>query len=211
MGTILHLLLAVSATLIHTAPEYLTAPAPAVDEPTIEVPAPEASPVRVDVDDLPADLRRSVGWAIALFERADLTLPPLQFVHHGDDDLPCGGYRGVHEVRGARSVIGLCTTDTGPITDATILHELAHAWLEHHMPAARQADFQALRGYEHWRDHGVGWGEQGCEQAAEILVWGLIDRPIGFVTFDDTGCDALDAGYRTLTGSAPLHGYRDLC
>lgn len=44
-----------------------------------------------------------------------------------------------------------------------------------------------------------------------MLVWGLIDRPVGIVTISDNSCDDLDAGYRVLTGQPPLHGYRDYC
>ena len=211
MGTILHLLLAISAALIHTGPGYVTSSTPSIDEPATDAPALEPIPPQLELADVPDELLGSVIWAIGLFEQADLALPPLQLVHHGDDKTPCGGYRGVHEIRGDRSIIGLCMTEPGPITNATILHELAHAWLEHHLPTTRKADFQALRGYDNWRDHSAPWGEQGCEQAAEIIVWGLIDRPIGFVTFANSSCDALDAGYRTLTGTATLHGYRDLC
>jgi len=53
--------------------------------------------------------------------------------------------------------------------------------------------------------------ERGAERVAEILMWGLIDRPTGEITIRDHGCDALEAGYRALTGDAPLHGYRDHC
>lgn len=211
MGTILHLLLAVSAMLIHTGPWSATSTAPPIQEPTAEIAASEPVHPRLVVGGLPDELLDATLWAVGLFEQADLMLPPLEFVYHGENTEPCGGYHGVHRVDGDRSVIGVCMTEPGPITDSTILHEIAHAWLEHQLSASRKADFQSLRGYEHWRDHGVPWAERGCEQAAEIMVWGLIDRPIGFVTFDNAGCDALDAGYRTLTGAAPLHGYRDVC
>ena len=211
MGTILHLFVALSAALVHTGPGYATVAAPAVDRPVAVAAAIDEVPPRLEIAEMPDELLGTVVWAIGLFERADLTLPPLQFVYHGDDQDRCGGYRGVHELRGDRSVIGLCMTEVSKVNNATVLHEVAHAWLEHELTAERQAEFQALRGYDRWRDHGAHWGAQGCEQAAEIMVWGLIDRPIGFVTFENTGCDALEAGYRTLTGSAPLHGYRDLC
>ncbi len=161
---------------------------------------------------MPDEFVASAIWAIALFEQAELELPPLRFVDHRDDLDECGGYHGVHRATLQRSEIGLCAVEPGPHGEALILHELAHAWLEHSLSDAREADFRALRGYEFWRNHDeVAWYENGCEQAAEIMVWGLIDRPIGIVTISDHSCEDLDAGYRALTGSTPLHGYRDEC
>ena len=212
MGTILHILLALIAATIQLGPAFMTAPAASAIEPIVAQPAPEPVPARLEFVDMPDELVTSVIWAVDLFEQADFTLPPLRVVCHGDDTSPCGGYRGVHQTSQRASIIGLCTTDAGPVTDALILHELSHAWLEHNLTEARQADFQALRGYEYWRNRDVAaWHENGCEQAAEIMAWGLIDRPAGVVTINDHGCDALEAGYRALTGAAPLHGYRDYC
>ncbi len=212
MGTVLRTLLALTAATVQICPPFMTAPAPPLPEPIVAEPALEPGPVRLEFVDMPDELVTSVIWAIDLFEQADLTLPPLRVVCHGDDPSPCGGYRGVHETNEQGSVIGLCTTDAGPVTEALILHELSHAWLEHNLTEARQADFQALRGYEYWRNRdAAAWHENGCEQAAEIMTWGLIDRPAGIVTIHDHGCDALEAGYRALTGAAPLHGLRDYC
>jgi len=212
MGSILHPLLAVIAALVQVGPTFVGPQAPSVNEPASAVPLLEPRPARLELIDMPDEFVSSIIWAVSLFEQAELTLPPLRFVHHGDDRSRCGGYYGVHEAATQQSVIGICTTEPGNFTDALILHELSHAWLEHNLSDARQEEFQALRGYEHWRNHAAAeWHENGCEQAAEIMVWGLIDRPVGIVTIHDHGCDALDAGYRTLTGTAPLHGYRDHC
>ena len=151
-------------------------------------------------------------WAVDLFDRADLRLPPLLFEYHGDDTAACGGWRGAHRRVDGRSVIHICTSRPGNVTAALVLHEMAHAWASVDLPDDRKAEFQALRGWTEWRNHAeLAWHENGSEQAAEIIVWGLIDRPVGILTINDTGCEALDAGYRALTGQPPLHGYRDLC
>jgi hypothetical protein len=58
----------------------------------------------------------------------------------------------------------------------------------------------------------AAWHESGSEQAAEMMVWGLFDRPVRIVTIiNEHSCNDLDAGYRAFTGQPPLHGYRDYC
>jgi hypothetical protein len=93
-----------------------------------------------------------------------------------------------------------------------ILHETAHAWIEHQLTPERKAAFRELRGWEHWRDYdAAAWHNNGTEQAAEIMVWGLIDRPLRMVRINQAGCGDLEAGYVTLTGQGPLHGFGDYC
>ncbi|MGA9276542.1 hypothetical protein [Ilumatobacter sp.] len=94
----------------------------------------------------------------------------------------------------------------------TILHEAAHAWAAHDLSEDRRAAFQSLWGWTYWRDdEAADWHENGAEQAAEMIRWGLIDHPVGVITINDHSCADLDAGYRTLAGRPPLHGYRDHC
>ncbi len=163
----------------------------------------------VDTSALPAPLADVVEWAADLYEEAELELPPLRFEHHPDDRERCGGWMGVHQSDGDRSVIGLCVAEPTPQVEWLVLHEIAHAWTTLSLTDERREAFRELRGWEGWRTE--EWHESGSEQAAEILAWGLIDRAVGVVTITDTSCDALDAGYRTLTGRAPLHGYRVHC
>ncbi len=93
-----------------------------------------------------------------------------------------------------------------------VIHEIAHAWARHSLTDERRDAFQAVRGWEHWHDYEAAeWYENGTEQAAEIMVWGLLDQPIKIMRINDAGCDQLDAGYRALTGAAPLHGFTDRC
>ena len=176
------------------------------------VPDVTASPVRTSIEfiDLPADQVEIATWAIGLFDEAGLALPAIRFVYHGDDTEACGGWFGSHEVTTDASVIGICTSRTSPPTEAMFVHELAHAWCAHSLPDEHRNAFMEMRGLSVWRGD-VPWHERGTEHAAEILMWGLIDRPTGVVTIRDHGCDALEAGYRTLTGDAPLHGHRDHC
>lgn len=166
----------------------------------------------IELVDMPDQFAEIADWAVDLFAQADMRLPPVRFVYHGDDPTPCRGWRGAHRHVDGRSTIHLCTSDPGPVTAALVLHEMAHAWASVELSDERRADFQAVRGWTHWSEHDhVEWHENGSEQAAEILMWGLIDRPVGIVTIRDNSCDELDAGYRALTGRPPLHGYRDHC
>jgi hypothetical protein len=149
---------------------------------------------------------------VHLFEEAGLRLPPLRFVYHGDDQTPCSGTRGSHRDVDGHSTINICTSEPGKVTAGLVLHETAHAWAAHDLSDERKADFQSLRGWTYWRNHEeVAWHENGSEQAAEMMVWGLIDRPTGIRTINEHSCEDLDAGFRALTGQPPLHGYRDYC
>ena len=183
--------------------------APNEEQPDLALSDPAELVELVDVPEEFADLAR---WAVNLFEEAGLHLPPVRFVYHGDDRAPCGGWRGVHRHVEGNSTSGICSSDPGKVTAANILHETAHAWAAHDLSDERKADFQSLRGWTYWRNHEAAkWHENGSEQAAEMIVWGLIDRPVGIITINDHSCEDLDAGYRALTGQPPLHGYRDHC
>ena len=61
-----------------------------------------------------------------------------------------------------------------------------------------------------WRSNDTAWEEKGAEQAAEILVWGLIDWDFSAQIPDNT-CAELLRGYVTLTGHKPLHGFTGKC
>jgi hypothetical protein len=171
-----------------------------------------AEPEPFEFVDMPSDFVDMATWAVDLFDQAELGLPLMRFTYHGDDTTACSGWRGAHTVEGDRSVIDICTSDAGPVTEVLVLHEVAHAWASIGLSEQRQDEFQALRGYTEWRNHvDLAWHENGAEQAAEIMVWGLVDRPVGIVTIKGHSCDELDAGYRVLTGQTPLHGFRDHC
>ncbi len=161
---------------------------------------------------MPDEFVDMATWAIGLFDEAGLALPPMGFEYHGDDTTACSGRRGAHHRADGGSFIDICTSDVGPVTSFLILHEMAHAWASVDLSEQRRDAFKSLRGWTDWSNHAeIAWYDNGAEQAAEIMVWGLIDRPVGIVTINDHSCEDLDAGYRALTGQTPLHGLRDLC
>ena len=136
----------------------------------------------------------------------------MRFMHHGGDTEPCLGRAGMHHPVEGVSVIEVCAIEASFATQVMILHETAHAWIDHQLTHERKAEFQVLRGWEHWRDYeGAAWHNNGTEQAAEIMVWGLIDRPLKMVRINQASCEELETGYVTLTGNSPLNGFRDYC
>lgn len=178
------------------------------------VPAPsdDSQPADVAFVDAPGAVVEMAEWALDLFDGAEMDLPPVEFRYHDGDLTECRGHQGLHRAFDDHSVIDICATDLGWSTQVMLLHELAHAWTEHAATEDALAAFQELRGYDHWHDYDEAmWHENGTEQAAEILVWGLVDRPMAMSRITDNGCDDLLAGFVTLTGREPLHGFTDLC
>jgi hypothetical protein len=95
-----------------------------------------------------------------------------------------------------------------------ILHELAHAWDGHTLTDERRTAFLDWRGlHQWWGTEHEHWGEYGAEQAAETIVWGVIDRPIRASQIPPpyNNCGQLRTAYLMLTGRLPLHGYIDRC
>lgn len=152
-----------------------------------------------------------IEWAIGLFDDAGLELPPLEFVSHPTSE-PCHGARGLYMGERSPATIRICTPEAGPFAESLFLHEVAHAWDGYGLTDRVRAAFLDQRDLERWWDDGAAhWHTYGAEQAAQIIVWGLIDRPIAIATIPDTSCAELRTGYVILTGRPPLHGYTDLC
>jgi hypothetical protein len=154
-----------------------------------------------------------IDWAVDLFRQADLPLPPVDFVHEASKDQ-CTGRRGAHTFDDGRSTIRICTDEAGLADQILFVHELSHAWDRGALTDDRRSAFMALRGLHTWRGNdptGADWLERGAEHAAEIMTWGLLDRPMMVVFIPDNTCSDLLAGYETLTGRSPLHGYTDYC
>ena len=147
------------------------------------------------------DERRKIARAIGLYEQAGLQLPPL-VVRIGTLD-GCNGHVAVHRGQDGHSTIELCATGRTGL-EHILLHELAHAWVQHNVSDAARQRFQEVRGWEHWSDHSDEWRDRGTEQAAEVIKWGVNDRAAP-ILIDHDGCDDLANSYRILTGVDPVH------
>jgi hypothetical protein len=198
MGRLHHLAAAVAMGAVLTA-------GPGVSDPTT------ANHPTVTMTGISAAQATIFEWALALFAAADLPLPDIDIVGH-DSVAQCMGRAGMHTYAAGRSTLHVCTRDAGPVQEFLFLHELAHAWDRAGLTAERRQAFLAQRGLTEWRnDDPERWHDRGAEHAAEIIMWGLMDRPIGVVRLWDNGCAALRAGYVALVGRPPLHGYTDRC
>lgn len=152
-----------------------------------------------------------VTHAVTLYAEAGLDLPPLVVVG-GDPATGCGGHDGLHHLHDGWSHIDLCVDDESAAVFHNVLHEIAHAWAANDLEPQRQADFADQRDIAAWRDYAtLAWEDNGTEQAAEIISWGVSDVPAPTVRIDQDSCAELRAGYETLTGAAPSYGLTDIC
>jgi hypothetical protein len=103
-----------------------------------------------------------IVWAVGLYRDAGLQLPDLKISF----PVICSG-------KGALYHVGKSSIDFCRINKNRALHEFAHAW-DDTSGAVDRAAFLELRGLNVW------WGgtetpsaEQGAEQLADIIAWGL--------------------------------------
>lgn len=170
--------------------------------PTIGPVAVEESVADVDED--------AVSWAQDRYREAGLSLPDMRVSFHADTE-PCEGARGGHLVEDGVSRVFVCITEQGSTRDLQIkrvlLHEFAHAWDHHSLTDQIRSHFMAFKGFPGWSFE-VPYDERASEDAAEIITWGLMDRPLLFNSLDGVwSWEERLGGYRILTGSAPPHGY----
>jgi len=145
-----------------------------------------------------------VEWALTRFDRAGLVLPPLVISFH-DDRTGCDGNFGLYR-SGAPAQVDICGFNWHRFVvtaKKTLLHELAHAWTGHALTETARDEFVDLRGLDTWGDDEFPWEEQGSEQAAEIIAWGLMDDDLDLTRLKDASPPALSEAYRYLTGSLP--------
>lgn len=150
-------------------------------------------------------------WAIARFDEANLPLPAIAIEFHADKD-ECQGYLGYYD----RSEKQLDVCNQGaPRTEPihTILHELAHAWSFEYLPKDIVEAFTENRGLDAWRDADARWWQQGQEQAAEVVAWGLMNEvePFNSIWVIGEECEQLSEAFAFLTGIAPLHSAAHSC
>lgn len=196
----------VLATLVAPAAaqsaQPLSAPAP-------KAPAEQAAPTAqvepviyaLDVDEA------AYTNTIATLEDGGFAVPEFLARFHTTDE-PCKGHRGLHVVTSdGVSTIHVCATHDNPLViemvrERTLMHEVAHAWVDQNVSADQVIAFMDLRCLRVWDDGTVAaWGELGAEHAAEILLWGMTGetRNINFRIPDDD-VEELRAAYDILIG-----------
>jgi hypothetical protein len=159
-----------------------------------------------------------VEWGAQRYRSAGLAVPPVASVTFPPQRL-CDENSGWAIDTGGEHHIAMCIYEDEMCVDeactsltaharATLVHELAHIWTRHHADDATRERFLELRGLEGWSDRELEWAERGSEQAAEIMMWGLMDDSVDLFRLGRPACEELEAAYQLLTGSPSL---RDGC
>lgn len=177
------------------APLSTGGPAPQLAE------TPPVSAVRVQ------EAEALLEWGQARYAEEGLQLPDITLVVH-PSLRQCAGRVGRYDERTNELV--LCRID-----EETVLHELAHAWIDENLDADARARFVELRGIAQWNDRTQEWADRGAEQAAEILVWALSDQDHTvewveagvesrrLLSIDNSSPESLAAGFQLMVGHPP--------
>jgi hypothetical protein len=165
-------------TIRETSPSGIPAVEPVATEPGVTGATPEQAIV--------------ITWALDRYAQAGLELPPLVIEVHDSSD-GCQGNRGIYVRDGLGDVIHLCDTST-PV----VLHELAHAWTEHHTSDEVRNAFLEHEGLTDWAGADVPYGERGTERASQTMSLCLAERPLS--ADDALRYGAYLDGYEILTG-----------
>jgi hypothetical protein len=135
-------------------------------------------------------------WAIGRFEAEGFTLPDMEVRFHLDR-TGCRDRMGYY----ADDAVDLCYVHLDLMASRTLLHEMAHGWLEANLTTADRERFLRLRALDTWNDDRADWDARGYEQAAEILAWGLGDQRNDWLPmFPNNSRHELVVAYEMLTG-----------
>ena len=161
----------------------------------------------VDVYNATREQVELVAWALDRYAAVGLAPPPVTHVTFPPTAACAEGFSGMSYHTDTNGHIDVCTSPTqltarrdGRVPLApqrTILHELGHLWTLAHVDATSRRAFLDSLGLEAWS--GVDWESSGSEQAAEILMWGIIDTRIEPRVPNTTCDDRIDA-FGILTG-----------
>jgi hypothetical protein len=176
----------------------------------------DAGSVAITGEQLTGEQTEMLEGAVGLFVEAGLTLPSGLTVAFHQTSTPCGGSSAAGAFRPATGQITICSMHRDPVVAGArqrrvLVHELAHAWAESFLEPQRQEAFLAIRDVEAWRSPDLRWREQGTEQAADIVTWGIYDRDVLFLNIDNKSCQELDEAFRTLTGLMATAGLSHNC
>jgi len=149
-----------------------------------------------------------VAWALEAFDNADLERPRVERVTF-PPTLACSrGFTGIASHGETASRIELCltvevltgTTEFPLAARRAALHELAHVWIRGFVDEFVQDTFIAMQGLDAWTGAET-WQDNGSEQAAELLMWGLMDTPI-VPRLPGSSCESRAAAFGLLAGTA---------
>jgi hypothetical protein len=136
-------------------------------------------------------------WAEDRFRDAGIGIPSLDLQFHSER-TGCNGRLGLF----ADGTAHFCGIHVNDLSRRTLMHELAHAWIDSHVSVSLEVRFLRLRGLEAWNDHEVEWEQRGTEHAAEIMAWALDGKGTGteLPSIPDNEPHRLARAYQLLTG-----------
>lgn len=140
---------------------------------------------------LTPDQQALVDHSLTRFQEQGLETPMVRFVFH-DSLFPCHGHKGLY--RNKTRTLEMCSLD-----EATMLHELAHAWANDNLDPEEMEAFTDWRRLDSWNDHDHAWERRGTEHVAETIAWALLEEP-NHVKWVETGENgSRSVSYRILT------------
>jgi hypothetical protein len=162
---------------------------------------PPASGTDTIVHNDSAEQRAMAEWALGRYQAAGLEFPPLVIEFAGRDLARCDGAPGRTYLDETTAVVKMCWN-----ARFILLHELAHVWASHNLPAAKHEPFMAMRADAiSWASSEVAWAQRGSEHAANVIAWGVLEDPFPISRTYPNDPDALRDAFVFLTGIEPLH------
>ena len=164
-------------------------------------------------------------WALARFDRAGLELPRVESITFTRFSDYCADLDGLAipsegDHRNAEWGVVLCLSEDEVCDDPgcaryntavkrTVLHELAHVWMEQFVPEPTKAAFMSWRGLQTWDGHATDWARSAAEHGAEFITWGLLGSGYAMVEVGLPSVDERVTGFQLLTGRQPLQPTAD--
>jgi hypothetical protein len=144
--------------------------------------------------------RSLAAWALERYERAGLALPSLTIDFAGRDQAACDG-SPARTYFDETPMVKMCWNDR-----FMLLHELGHVWVAQNVPPAEHDAFMQMRDdVSVWTGTAVPWSERGFEHAANVIAWGLLEKPYPISRTYPNDKESLLTAFEFLTGREPLH------
>lgn len=173
-----------------------------VEAPSVEEPG---------VEPFSHEERELVDFAYSRLALVGIELPDVR-IEFPEDEAACRGYGGVYLP--SKMTVRICRP-----SKTTMIHELAHSWVETTLNTAERNAFLQQRGLDTWAG-GTEWDERGAEHAAEVITWAAMDENISVRWIDtrsdgstsnswrlfkipNSNPDELAAAFQLLTGESP--------
>lgn len=123
----------------------------------------------LNVDEFSTEEQELVDFAYSRFALVGIELPAVR-IEFPDDKAACHEFGGVYLP--GETTVRICRPSR-----TTLIHELAHSWVETTLNATDRDAFLEERGLDTWAG-GTQWDKRGAEHAAEIITWAVMEENI---------------------------------